>query len=168
MRLFSRLLERFRDHEYRHGYIDEFTDSYIATQIKVLREQRGMTQADVAAQLGVRQSQLSRWENVANKAWQVRTLKRLAEVFDVALVVRFETFGAMLPHIGTFGRVALERASFDDDPVFSRQQRKAGLTVSTTVATEVVEDADGDGDFITTGAPIRETRTYTLEDRNVA
>ena len=40
----QRLLDKFHNFAYRHTYVDEFTDAYIATQIKVLREQRKWNQ----------------------------------------------------------------------------------------------------------------------------
>ena len=39
-RFLERLKQAFRDEEYRHSYADEFLNTYIATQIKTLREQR--------------------------------------------------------------------------------------------------------------------------------
>jgi len=36
-----------RDKEYSEGYAESFLNSYIATQIKVIREQREMTQAEL-------------------------------------------------------------------------------------------------------------------------
>jgi transcriptional regulator with XRE-family HTH domain len=131
MKVIRRLMNRFRNVEYRRAYVDEFTDSYIATQLKVLREQRGFTQEQLAERLGVKQSQICRWESVNNRSWQVRTLKRIAGALDLALVVRFESFGKILPEIGSFGRAALERPAFADDPVFRR-----------ILAKTIVDDSD--------------------------
>ena len=119
MTLIRRLVERFKDRAYRRSYVDSFADSYLATQIKVLREQRGLTQEQLATEVGVRQSQISRWENANNSSWQIRTLKRLGAALDLVLVVKFESFGKVLPDIESFGRSALERPSFVDDPVFN-------------------------------------------------
>jgi transcriptional regulator with XRE-family HTH domain len=120
MKIKDRLLKRFRSPKYRHVYVDEFTDAYIATQIKVLREQRNLRQQDLADLAGMRQSQISDLEDVNNRGWKVRTLKKLAKAFDLVLVVRFEEFGKVLPDIGRLDREHLERASFGDDPVFQR------------------------------------------------
>ena len=38
--LVEKLRDEFRDKEYRHAYADECLNTMIATQIKVLREQR--------------------------------------------------------------------------------------------------------------------------------
>ena len=42
------LIEKQNDKEYRHGYADENLNATIATQIKVLREQREWKQEDLA------------------------------------------------------------------------------------------------------------------------
>jgi transcriptional regulator with XRE-family HTH domain len=118
MKIRDRLLKRFHSFKYRHGYLDEFTDAYIATQIKVLREERRLNQTALGKLAGMKQSQISELEDVNNRGWKVRTLKKLAKAFDLALVVRFEEFGRVLPDIGNLDRKHLERAAFKDDPVF--------------------------------------------------
>ena len=118
MKIRDRLLKAFHSFKYRHGYVDEFTDGYIATQIKVLREQRGLNQTELGKLAGMKQSQISELENVNNRSWKVRTLKKLGKAFDLVLVVRFEEFGRVLPDIGKLDRQHLERAAFKDDPVF--------------------------------------------------
>ncbi len=118
MKIRDRLLKRFRSFRYRHVYSDEFTDAFIATQIRVLREQRDLKQQALADLSGMRQSQISELEDVNNRSWKVSTLKKLAKAFDLVLVVRFEEFGKVLPDIGRLDRQHLERSSFKDDPVF--------------------------------------------------
>ena len=119
MNLRDRVLQRFSDFVYRHSYVDSFVDSYLATQIKVLREQRGLTQTALAGLAKMKQSQISRLEDVNNSSWNVGTLKKIARALDLVLVVRFESFGKILPDVEGFGRSALERVSFDNDAVFS-------------------------------------------------
>jgi len=130
----NRLLEEFRDKEYRHGYVDEFMNSSIATQIKVLREQRGWTQKELADAADMKQSAISRLENANYSGWNIKTLRRLAEAFDVALSARFETFGSVLSEILGFSRESLERVPFDQDAVFSRGEtdEHSLLTASST------------------------------------
>lgn len=115
----ERLLQKFHDFAYRHSYIDEFTDAYIATQIKVLREQREWNQTELAERAGMHQSQICTLEDVNNASWKVRTLKKIAKAFDLVLVVRFEAFGKVLPDIGHLERERLARVSFENDPVFN-------------------------------------------------
>ena len=133
MSIIDRIKKRFSERRYRRAYADSFVDSYLATQIRALREQRNWTQQDLATALGMKQSQVSRMEIVDNSSWQIRTLKRLAEAFDLALVVRLESFGNVIPEIVQFSRASLERPSFDDDLSFSddlRVERQQGSSVT--------------------------------------
>lgn len=120
----SRLGDRLKkdlkkDKEYRHGYADEFLNESIATQIKVLREQRGWTQGQLAEEAKMKQSRISVLENVSYEARSLSTLKRLAEAFDLTLRVSFESFGSRLIDIERFSRESLERFTFEKDPVFA-------------------------------------------------
>jgi transcriptional regulator with XRE-family HTH domain len=113
----TKLMALFRDAEYRHAYVESFLNSYIATQIAVLREQQDLTQAELARRAEMRQSQISKLEDVNNSSWKISTLQRLARAFDLVLVVRFESFGSVLSDIDRFGRASLKRESFETDPV---------------------------------------------------
>ncbi|MFH0809923.1 MAG: helix-turn-helix transcriptional regulator [Pseudomonadota bacterium] len=114
----ERLKKAFEDAEYRHAYWDDFLNTLISTQIKVLREQRRWTQADLAEKTGMKQSRISMLENVNYAGWSLKTLKKIAEALDVALMVRFDSFGTALAEISSFNRKRLERPSFDEDPIF--------------------------------------------------
>ena len=115
----SDALREFQDVEHRHAYCDEFLNISIATQIKVLREQRGLTQNELADQTDMKQSRISALEDVNYSSWSINTLRRLAKAFDVTLTVEFESFGEKLSRIETFSRAALEVVEFKKDPVFS-------------------------------------------------
>lgn len=112
------LREEFKDKETRHIYSDEFLNSSIATQIKVLREQRGLTQRELAERAGMRQERISVLEDVNYSSWTINVLRRLAEAFDLTLTVKFESFGEKLFAIEDMSRETLEKPSFDEDPVF--------------------------------------------------
>ena len=136
MQLLKRLFRRFQDREYRRSYAESFVDSYLATQIKVLREQRNLTQKQLGDLADVKQSQICRWENINNSGWQIRSLKNLAKAMDLVLVVRFASFSEILPDIDAFGREALQRPSFDDDPLFSTPPVFAEVQVATDADAE--------------------------------
>lgn len=106
------------DPEYRAAYAESFLDLWIATQIRVLREQRGLSQAALAEKAGMKQTAISRLEDINHSAWTVSTLKRLARAFGLYLSVKFEPFGQLLEDAEHAGRPDLERPSFDDDPAF--------------------------------------------------
>jgi len=137
MTLIQKLIERFGEFGYRHTYVDSALDSFIATQIKVLREQRDLTQTELAELASMKQSQISRLENINNSSWKVGTLRKLAHAFDLALVVRFENFGRALPDIDRFSRTYLQRDSFKDDPVFALTAATGNHQSSTIAAPEI-------------------------------
>lgn len=114
----EQLKEKFRDRVYRHAYANSFLDSQIATQIKAIREQRGLTQLQLAELAGMKQSRISALEDVNYSSWSIATLKRLAKAFDLAPVFTFETFGSLTDRATSFDRPTLERESFEADPVF--------------------------------------------------
>ncbi|KKM85158.1 hypothetical protein LCGC14_1291800 [marine sediment metagenome] len=108
-------MRAFEDKDYRHAYFDEFLNSAIATQIKVLREQRDWTQEDLAERVNVKQETISRLEDVDYSAWTFGILRSLAGAFDLTLCVSFESFGKRLDDFGKFSRENLEKDSSKDD-----------------------------------------------------
>ncbi len=121
----SNLREEFHDKEYRHAYADESLSTYIATQIKVLREQRKLTQRELAELADMAQPRIAVLEDVNYSSWSINTLRRLAQAFDVRLSVRFEKFSSLIPEIETLGREALERESFAEDTWFHKKDAQS-------------------------------------------
>src|ERR1700677_2266844 len=116
--LVDKLRREFQDEEYRHSYAEECLNTMIATQIKVLREQRELTQSAWAKRAEMLQPRLSVMEDADYSRWSVSTLKRLARAFDVALSVRFEAFSDVILDFEEMTKETLSRPSFKDDPVF--------------------------------------------------
>jgi transcriptional regulator with XRE-family HTH domain len=112
------LIKSKDDKEYRHAYADENLNATIATQIKVLREQRDWKQEDLAEEAGMKQPMISRYENVNYSSWSINTLKKLAEAFDVYLDVRFRSFRELVDVADHFSREILQVPKFTEDPCF--------------------------------------------------
>lgn len=110
------LRHELRDAEYSEGYAESFLNAYIATQTKVIREQRDLTQAQLAQLMGTTQTAISRIENVNYSAWNIKTLKKLARALHVRLKVSFETYGTLPDEVISFGRNNLEREAREHDP----------------------------------------------------
>lgn len=119
------LLDTRGDREYRHAYADESLNLSVATQIKVLREQRGLTQERLADEAEMQQSMISRYENVNYSSWSVKTLKKLAEAYDVILDIRFRSFGDLVTMTEEFSRESLQVPPFDDDSFFKAAAQTA-------------------------------------------
>ena len=140
------LREQFADKDYRYGYAEAFLNSYIAAQIKIIREQREMTQSQLAEKIGTKQTGISRLENVNYTAWKVGTLTRLARAFGLRLRIGFEEFGTLPDEVNNFGKESLRRAEFEKDPIF-------GNLESVEEATNLTENeraalAPGDSNLI--------------------
>ncbi len=116
--LITRLRAKFQDEEYRHSYAEECLNTMVASQIKILREQREMTQAKLAEKTDMKQPRLSILEDANYSNWSINTLKRLARAFDVALSVRFEAFSDVILDFESLSRESMERPSFKNDPLF--------------------------------------------------
>lgn len=113
--LAKRLASEFEDKDYAHAYMGERGDAEIAAQIRVLREQRGWTQAELAERSGMKQSRISALEDVNYDAWTVKTLRKLAEAFDVHVDVRFVPFTKAILDVANFSRESLEVISREED-----------------------------------------------------
>ena len=114
------LLEEFlHGPEARRQYARELLNARIALQIKTLRERKGCSQEQLAEYAGKHQSQISQMEQVDFSGWKVSTLLKLADAFDLALVVQFEGFGKFADEILKVDRKSLERLSYAEDPLCS-------------------------------------------------
>jgi transcriptional regulator with XRE-family HTH domain len=114
----GRLKKEFQDEEYRYAYDEEFANSRMATQIKVIREDQTLTQAQLAEKAGMKQSRISALENVDYSAWSISTLRRLARALGVRLSFKFESWGDLLAEVDAFSREALQRPDFEHDSAF--------------------------------------------------
>lgn len=142
--LVNKIKNSFISKEYRHAYVDEFLNLSIATQIKVLREQRKWGQKKLSDEVGMKQPRISVMENVNYSSWSINTLRKLAMAFDLTLRVSFESFGSRVKEIEQFNRKGLERFSFKDDPVFAEAEAEAEaveVAVKVAAATKALPDA---------------------------
>jgi transcriptional regulator with XRE-family HTH domain len=113
------MLSEFHDPEVREIYCNEFLNTKIATQIKVLREQREWTQGQLAELAEMKQERISVLEDVNYESWTLNVLRRLARAFDLRLDVEFKEFASFPRDFLQFGRDTLERESFESDSFFS-------------------------------------------------
>ena len=117
----SALATEFLDEEYRYAYAEDFLNTWIATQIVALREQRGLSQTDLGKLIGTKQPGVSRLENVNHSTWKTETLKKIARALGVRLRISFETFGTLLKEDALFNRKNLQRPEFKGDPAFAER-----------------------------------------------
>ena len=125
--IIENLRRKFRNAEYAYAYSDGFLNSRIATQIKVIREQRGWTQQHLASEAGMMQARISVLENVNYSAWSISTLRRIAHALGVTLHVSFEEFGSIVPELKKFDRASLQRQPLSKDPIFGIIELGSGI-----------------------------------------
>lgn len=94
------LREKMRDKEYRYLVNDVFGYWRIRHQIRVIREQRGYSQEELGRRAGMKQSFISRLENIyLPEELTVNTLQRIARALDVRLSLKFTSWGEALREI---------------------------------------------------------------------
>ncbi len=135
------LKEEFKaNKEYREAYAEDFLNTWVATQIKVLREQRGMTQQELAEKIGTQQAGVSRLENVNYSAWKTETLRKIARALGARLKITFETYGSLLDEADHFSRESLQCPDFDHDPAFAPAPEIAAVAVLNSWAVSSIID----------------------------
>ena len=85
----------FQEKEYRIAFVDAMIRTGVAFQIKALRQREDMSQQDLGEIVNTPQNVISRYENSDYDGFTLKTLKRLASAFDVALIVKFASFGEL-------------------------------------------------------------------------
>src|SRR6266404_6331677 len=128
-----------RQPEFSEGYAESFQDAYLATQIKVLREQNGWTQAKLAKEMDTTQTAISRIENVNYSSHNIRTLKRAARAFRLRLRVSFETYGSLVDDMDKFSRENLQRLPREKDPELTGAVPQEDAATQQEVLREVKE-----------------------------
>jgi transcriptional regulator with XRE-family HTH domain len=83
----TRVAERLRDREFRREWFRAELEQNVPAMFRDLREERGLTQTDLADLVEMKQSAVSRFEKSAEPKWKFETLLRLAEALDAQLVV---------------------------------------------------------------------------------
>lgn len=131
------LLGKLRNKEYRRAFVSAGVRNSVALQIRALRKERFGTQAALGKALNTASNVVSRYENPDYGSLTVRTLLDLAKAFNVALRVRFVTFGEFASQIDDLSDEALIVPSFDEElkdcgisPAISSALEKAVMSTS--------------------------------------
>jgi len=81
----DRILSEFENKEFRDAYVGSRARNIFAYQVKAIREDRGLSQAEFADLLGKHQSEVSRFEDPDYGRLTVSTMLKIAAALDVAL-----------------------------------------------------------------------------------
>jgi hypothetical protein len=110
-----KLLEKLQRPTYRHSYLAEHVRRGIAYQIRALRDQREWSQGKFSKLLDKPQSVVCRLEDPGYGKVTVQTLLEIANVYDVALEVRFVPYSSFLQRTRDVSTTSMRVAEFRDD-----------------------------------------------------
>ena len=96
MNIYSKMFQKIKDKGYRNRFIEGQIKTGIPFQVRALRAARKLTQKQLGEEAKIPQTVVSRIENGSGGSLSIKTLLRLAEAFDVALVVRFEPIDKLI------------------------------------------------------------------------
>src|SRR4030042_6586813 len=85
----EQLIALLRDKDFRNHFTVDQIFEFLALQVRQLREKREWTQAELGAKAGMQQVQVCRLENPDYTGSKIATLAKVANAFDVVLIVRF-------------------------------------------------------------------------------
>jgi transcriptional regulator with XRE-family HTH domain len=122
----ERLVSEFQNPDTRYEYSDAVVNAFVSSQIKALREERGLRQEQLAELIGTRQSGISRLERADYSSWRIGTLRKLARAFGVRLKISFEEFGTLLADVSGFTPDRLRPRPYESDPVFGAVRERVG------------------------------------------
>lgn len=112
--------------------IDDFVsadiDVGISFQIRAIREQRGWSQQKLADLAGKKQPWIAKLES-PYKGYSLQTLKELASVFKVGLLVRFVPISELVERELKLSPESLSPVSFNEDPYFNKTPQEDGNTL---------------------------------------
>lgn len=110
-KLFKKLLRK----GYRDAYCSEHVTTGLSFQVKALREQRGLSQKELATITGMKQATISRIENPDYGKLSLTTLIKLANAFDTGMLVKFVPFSEFIEDKFNLSTKALMVDSFKDE-----------------------------------------------------
>lgn len=109
----KRLADKLQTKGYRDAYVASHVRRWIAYQVRTLREERELSQAELADLMNTKQSNICRIESPDYGRLSLQTLLQLASKFDVALVVKFVDYATFLAQSRDVSSEAMVADSFD-------------------------------------------------------
>ena len=85
----SRLLENMKDPEFKAHYQEERQALKLALKIVELRDQKGLSQQELARLMGTSQQAISRIESGEYEGFTLKTLEKIAEATGMRVKIEF-------------------------------------------------------------------------------
>lgn len=120
----NKTIEKLWNKPYRDAYVESHVKIGIPYQIQALREQAGRkwSQAELGRRTHKPANVICRLEDPEYGRPTIRTLLEVASAFDVALLVKFVSYGRFLTEFEDVSPEALEVPSFTNDLVLQPSQ----------------------------------------------
>jgi transcriptional regulator with XRE-family HTH domain len=124
------------DKEYAHAFVDSEITTLLPFQIREMRKEREWSQTKLAEVTGQNQKTISDFENPNYARYSLSSLKRLAEAFDVALIVRFAPFSDLVDWASNLSPDKFRVPARTKDERL-REQKSGGLSGATVFFAKV-------------------------------
>ena len=111
----AELPEEWEDEEYREAYMLASIEQGVAWKIRINREDRGLSQADLANLIGSKPSSISRMEDPEYGKHSLSTLIKLANAFKCALSVKFIPYSKLVEEDEDLSPQALFAAPYESE-----------------------------------------------------
>lgn len=112
----SKLFQKLKEPEYRKAFVASQINVGIPFQIRALLKSRpGWTQTTLAKKAEMRQPSISALLTPGKTRPNIETLRRIANVFDCGLIVRFAPFGELAKWSEDFSPESFTVPSFDEE-----------------------------------------------------
>ena len=130
MNINSKMFRKIKDRDYRRRFIFGQIKTGIPFQLRTLRNAREMTQKDLGEAAKIPQTVVSRIENGTGENLSIKTLLKLADAFDVALVIRFEPIDKLVDWVDNLSPEAMSPEP--SEKILAEAERKALAQGATT------------------------------------
>lgn len=109
----SKLFSKLHNSEYRKAFVASQINMGIPFQLRALLRDSRWTQQELAGRADMRQPRISAMLKPGGAKFTLETLRRLAEAFDVGLMVKFVPFSELAQWSYEFDPDGFHVASFD-------------------------------------------------------
>jgi transcriptional regulator with XRE-family HTH domain len=135
------LWRNFHNKEYRDAFVSSQLSTNIGSQIFAMREARDWSQEKLATEVGMAQPRISVLEG-GYDSYSLRTLKRIASAFDVAVVVRFVPFRELVGWVADPSEERLAPVGFENDNISSMHDHESTPERAEKAAAPIFDKAE--------------------------
>lgn len=159
-KFFRSLAKDFSDKEYAHAYMEGHAVSRIATQVHVLRKQRGWSQEELSQKSGIAQERISKIESADFNSLTMKTLQKLARAFDVHAQISFIPFKEAIEGVARLHSHQLEVAPRSEnlEGAFDNQHLESRLTAMTFDFNKYIGNLKSSGGRLRSGPELEPMR----------